>query len=267
MTGQIGLQRGLVFIASSLCLLTLAACDGKPCSEPPKYDEYDEEVREQIDDMLDDGDVYENQKERIFELDASLDPLREKMRAKREVVRTKMIDALVATEPKPDQFHALIDQMYGVIMPYAYASVDLMLKAHRMLTAEQRAGVTESWEEPPDPYTGSWAINRGIDAALLKIDATDEQKTLVLGWRDKMVTATDKLFKDQHAIRMRLIAQWKSSDPDSNVVRKDVDEAAGQISKFVHMFGGAAMEVTQSLTPAQRMWTNQQVNKLRRCPE
>lgn len=258
------------FPVALLTLLLVAAtlgCDGKPCSEKPEYAEYDEKVVDEIEDLLDDGDVHDRQKERVVALHAQMAPVRDEMRRKREGIRTRMIDELVAVEPDPKRFHALIDAMYDVIMPYAYLGVEMMLRAHRMLTAEQRGGIAETLAEPPDPYDGDWKVNRGIDAALFKIDATDEQKALVLGWRDKMVAATDKLLRDQHAQRMILLEEWLAPSPDRKRVRKHVDIAAKQISRFVHTFGDAAMEVTLALTPQQRMWTNQQVNKLRRCEE
>ncbi len=259
---------GLALAACALVLVaTTSACDGKSCSEKPDYPEYDEEVVEQIEDLLDEGDVYENQKARIVGLHAAMAPQRAKMRVAREGVRTKMIDELVALQPEPARFRSLIDQMYGIIMPYAYTGEAMMLKAHRMLTEEQRQGIAEPLAEPPDEYDGSFAVNRGIDAALLKIDATEAQEKLVYGWRDKMVKKTDQLYRDQHAQRMVLLEEWLSAKPDPKRVRKHVDIASQQIRTYVHTFGDGAMEITRALTPKQRLWTNQQVNKLRRCEE
>lgn len=254
-------------VLATLLALAALGCDGKPCSEPPDYAEADEEVRDAIDDLLDDGDVHEKQKERILALNESLAPARAKLRAKREILRAKIIDELVAVKPEPKQLHAHIEALRDVIMPYAYAGVGMALDAHRMLTAEQRDEIAKTWEEPPDEYTGSWAMNRAIDAALLKIDATDAQKALVESWRDRMVKKTDALLKDQHAVRLDLLVQWRAKKPDPTLVRSHVDRAADQIGRFVHLFADAAMEITAALTPQQRMWTNQQVNRLRRCPQ
>ena len=254
-------------VLATLLAFASLGCDGKPCSEPPDYAEADEEVRDAIDELLDDGDVHDKQKERILALNESLAPARTKLRSEREVLRTKIIDELVAVKPEPKELHAHIEALRDVIMPYAYAGVDLGLKAHRMLTAEQRDEIAKTWEEPPDDYTGSWTMNRAIDAALLKIDATDAQKALVESWRGRMVAKTDALLKSQHAVRLDLLVQWRAEAPDPQVVRTHVDRAAEQIDRFVHLFADAAMEITAALTPQQRMWTNQQVNRLRRCPK
>lgn len=243
------------------------ACDGKQCSEKPDYAEYDEEVVDALDDMLDDADAYDAQRERVFAINKSLDKDRAPFRVEREKIRASMVDALVAVTPDPPAFHALLDDMKAVFMKYVWVAIDAGIKAHRWFTNEQRRAMTKDWEEPPDPYEIPWTTKRAIDVAMLEIKATDAQKELVKGWRDKMEKDTDTLLKNQHAVRMKLIKQWHQTKIDPAAVHKDIAEGAGQISTFMHEFVDAAMEVTQALTPQQRLWTNKQVNKLRRCEE
>lgn len=252
----------LVFVA-----LGSIGCDGKPCTDKPDYSEYDEELDDALDDMLDEAEAYKKQRERVFLINKSLGPHRAPFRVSREELRAKMIDALVAVEPDPPGFHKLIDDMYGVFMKYVHVAISAGIKAHRWFTNEQRISMTEDWEEEPDPFEISWTTNRGIDLALLEISATDPQKKLIFAWRDKMEVKTNALLKDQHAVRMKLIKQWHATKIDPPVVRKHIDEGANQISTFMHIFADAAMEVTGALTPKQRLWTNKQVNKLRRCSE
>jgi Spy/CpxP family protein refolding chaperone len=261
-------RRAAVFLAAAFASVTLLmGCDGKPCQEVPDYSEEDEETREEIVDLLEEADVYDAQQQRILELNEKLDDDRTVFRKRYERIRVKLIDGLVAMEPKPENFKSNVDALHGVFMKYAHEAVGLALKAHRMLTTEQRQAIAEEWDDDPEDYDGSWAVDRGIDLALLKIDATDPQKELVWEWRDRMVEATDELYKDQNKLRKKLLVHWRSKKPDRKLVRKYVDEAGGQIKDFIHLFADGAFEITEELTPEQRMWTNKQVNKMRRCPQ
>lgn len=262
------LRAAAVFFTAAFAFsVLLLGCDGKPCQEVPDYQEEDEETREQIDDLLDEADVYDNQKERILALDDELDDDRKVFRHKYEVLRTKLIDGLVAMEPDAKAFHTHIDELHQIFMAYAHEAVQVALKAQRMMTAEQRKAIADEWDDDPEDYDGSWTVNRGIDLALLKINATDAQKKLVWSWRDKMVEATDKLYKDQNALRKKLLVHWRSPKPDRKMIRKYVDEAGDQIKAYIHLFADGAFEITESLSNEQRMWTNKQVNKMRRCPQ
>ena len=249
-----------------LAILFCMACDGKPCSQPPDYAKADEQVVESLDDMLKKGNAYENQRTRVLEINAGLDPNRRVFRRSYEHIRVRLIDQLVAVTPDVDVFHALLYDLHATFMRYVYAVIDVSVTAHRWFTNDQRKAMTKDWEEPPDDYTIPWSVKRGIDLAMLEIKATDEQKTQVKALRDDMEKKTDKLLKDQHAVRMKLIAEWHATKIDPAAVRTHIDEGALQISMFVHKFADHAFEVNAAFTPQQRMWTNKQVNKLRRCP-
>ncbi len=248
-----------------LALVLMSACDGKPCSPPPKYEEYDKEVVDALDDILDDADAYPNQRTKVFAINKNLDKDRAVFRIGYESLRSKLIDQLVAVEPQAATFHELLDDLKKVFMRYVYRAIDDSLPAHRFFTNVQRKAMTEDWEEPPDEYSVPWTTNRAIDVALIEISATDEQKAVVKGLRDKMEKDTNRLLKNQHAVRMKLIGQWHQTKIDPIAVRSHIDEGALQISTFMHQFTDAAFQVLGSLTPQQRLWTNKQVNKLRRC--
>ena len=247
--------------------LFLWACDGKPCTDPPKYDERDEELVERLDDMLDDADAYDHQKTRVLKINDGLDDDRVEFRKEYQRIRRRMVNELVAVKPDADVFHALLYDLHTVFMRYVYEVIDQSVKAHRWFTVEQRKAMTESWEEPPDDYKIPWSTKRAIDLAMIEIKATDPQKELVKKLRDDMEVRTDKLLKQQHAVRMELIREWHKKKVDPKVVRKLIDKGALQISLFMHTFTDSAYEVQHALTPQQRMWTNKQVNKLRYCQE
>lgn len=247
--------------------LLAVACDGKPCTKKPDYAEINKEVVDKLNEMLDDAEAYPNQREKVLAVNDALEKHRVPFRVGYETIRDQMIDQLVAVQPDPPAFHASIDAMKEIFMKYTYAVVDASLPAHRWFTTPQRVAMTKGWEEPPDEYSMPWSTKRAIDLAMVEIKATEEQKELVRGWRDKMEQRTKALYKDQHAVRMKIIAQWHAPEVDRKAVFAAFDEGAAQISSFMHEFGSAAMEVTAALTPEQRMWTNQQVNKLRRCAD
>lgn len=244
-----------------------SACDGKPCSDPPDYAENDEELIESLDDMLDKADAYDNQRKRVFGINEGLNPNRAVFRRGYEETRVRLIDQLVAVKPDVNVFHALLYQLQSVFMKYVYSVIDVSVTAHRMFTNEQRKAMTEDWEEPPDDYKIPWSTKRAIDLAMVEIKATDKQKELVAKHRDAMEKKTDKLLKSQHKVRMKLIGEWHKSKINPTNVRKHIDEGAHQISVFMHDFTDRAFEVNTALTPQQRMWTNKQINKLRRCPQ
>ena len=256
----------VLVVAALAALLTLgSACNGKQCSDPPKYEEYDEEVVKKLDDMLDDAKAYPGQRTRVLAINTGLSGHRAVFRTGYERIRPRLIDQLVAVELQPAVFHGLLRDLKKVFMTYVYAVIDDSLQAHRWFTTAQRKAMTKDWEEPPDDYTIPWTTNRAIDLAMFEISATDEQKALVKSLKASMEADTDRLLKNQHAVRMKLIAQWHSPTIDPPTVRKHIDEGAAQIAKFMHKFTDSAFAVAGSLTPEQRLWTNKQINRLRRC--
>ena len=260
-------MRGGHLFVLLLLFAMLSACDGKPCSDPPDYEEIDEELVEKLDDMLDDADAYDHQRTRVLAINTKLAAARVPFRGMYEQLRVKMIDELVAAQPEVTRFQSLLRKMKSGFMKYVYAVIDASIPAHRFFTMKQRQAMTEDWEEPPDEYKVGFTTNRGIDYALLKISATDHQKALVRGHRDALEIKANVLLKRQHAVRMKLIGQWHQKYIDRAMVRRHIDEGAHQIEQFMYDFSDAVFDVTRALNPDQRVWTNKQVNKMRRCTQ
>lgn len=254
----------------ALLLITLiaalnSACDGKPCAKPPDYAKYDQELDSALDELLDHATAYEHQRTRVAAINQRLAPARAQFRTQYERIRADMIDALVAVNPNAAVFRGHLTAMRSIFMAYVYQVIDASLPAHQFFTTAQRKAMTKPWEDPPEPFKLSWTTRRAIDLALVKISATDEQKARVATLQTDIEQSATKLLKDQHAVRMKLLGQWHQPIIDPTMVRRHIDEGAAQISTFLFRFADEAFEINNMLTPQQRMWTNQQINKMRRC--
>lgn len=91
-----------------------------------------------------------------------------------------------------------------------------------------------------------------VDDALDELDATAAQRERVQALTRDTLAAARPLGEQAQAARTTLIAEWKSSKPDSTRVHQLVDAQLESVRAFAHQLVDRAVEVHQLLTPAQR---------------
>lgn len=120
---------------------------------------------------------------------------------------------------------------------------------------------------PPDNHNLSEAqiqqrVNKGLDKALGKLDATDTQKVKVKAMAKDLIRKGRKV-KDSHKVtRDKLKAQWNSPRPDRKAVHKIVDTQLDVMKGFIHQVVDKVVDLHAVLTPEQRQELQQLGEKL-----
>lgn len=104
----------------------------------------------------------------------------------------------------------------------------------------------------PNPERAERFITWRVNEALDDLDATDEQRSRILGIKDRVVVDGKEVFKGHAETRTELRAQWAEDKPDAARVHAIIDERADAMRGFAHKFADAVLEVHAILTPEQR---------------
>ena len=253
-------------------LLTLFACsvfwgcNGEDCTEKPTVQEHHERSLEMVEEVLDEAEAFERQRKRALEINKSLDPDRKVMLEGHEKIRSKLIDELAAPKPNRKRFHDLIDSLAKVWMAYTFKTLNVTMDTHKMFTDEQREALAASVDAPPGKFK-PFMLNRALDVALFKIDATKPQRKMVWSLREKLVNEANSLYKKQPTIRKKMLALWRERDLDRDATLKLTARAGAQITTFVHALADGIFDVLETLKPDQRVFTDKQIRRMERCVE
>jgi len=112
--------------------------------------------------------------------------------------------------------------------------------------------VIELLEEPPEEFSLSFIVRRGIDVFLIQLDATGAQKTSFWNEVAALEKETNTLIRKNHAIRLAIGHEWVKKDIDKAFVRKKVTESADIITAFIHDQADRSLVIYNGFTRAQK---------------
>jgi Spy/CpxP family protein refolding chaperone len=245
--------RSTARLAASLLFIALAclaqACGKGDCPKPPEVVE--EETLERVDDLLDDGDVTDDQRARAMTLAKGLMPSMHRQRAEQGELFKGIMEELMTGKADPAKVEADTQKVMDSMRGFGHELVDVMAKVNAMLEPEQRAELVERFEEPKEPFEPGFKMNAGLKLALMKFDATDAQETIVYAQRDKLVALARGVLDKHHDKKMALVAAFKGEKMDAAAARALVDEDFALMGELAKGAAGAAVEIFSSMTPAQ----------------
>jgi Spy/CpxP family protein refolding chaperone len=103
-----------------------------------------------------------------------------------------------------------------------------------------------------DPAAVAAFVTDRVDDALDDVDATPEQRARVHAVKDRLLAAAQEARGKRGEHRAELLAAWRSEQPDAARLHALVDQHADELRALAHQAVDGAIEVHDTLTPAQR---------------
>lgn len=232
-------------------LLAAAGCEPK-CREVQPIAEVQADLRERVDDRLDDVDPSDAQRAKIQKLFAELRPALERLRAQTLPRQREVVAELRRAEPDRKRLALLIGQNVDATQEYIRALVDVLLRGHRVLTPAQRKVLAARAAEPSKAFEGSFWLDRAVDYLLLRIEANAEQRR----WFERIkvhLLARGRLLQRQvDAIRAEAAAEFAKDAPDPARVHAAFERGRGLARDALIELTGFYLLFASKLEPEQR---------------
>lgn len=103
-----------------------------------------------------------------------------------------------------------------------------------------------------DPAAIQAMITEHVEDTLDDLDATPAQRTAILAVKDRLVSKGMALHGDRQATHAAVLAEWTAEKPDAARLHALVDERADAFRALAHEAVDDAIQVHDTLTPAQR---------------
>ncbi len=103
-----------------------------------------------------------------------------------------------------------------------------------------------------DPAAVQAMITEHVEDTLDDLDATPAQRTAILGVKDRLVAKGLALHGDRKAIHESVLAEWNAEKPDAAKLHALVDQRVDAMRTLAHAAVDDAVQVHDTLTPAQR---------------
>ncbi len=236
-------------IASALLLAS--GCEPK-CRELQPIAEVQADVRERVDDRLDDVDASDAQRTRIHALFAELRPALERMRAQTTPLQRQIVAELRRGSPDRARLALLIGQNVDATQEYIRALVDVMLRAHRVLTPAQRKALAARAAEPSPPFEGSFWLDRAVDYLLLRIEANAEQRRWFDRIKQHLLARGRLLQRELDTIRVEAAAEFAKDAPDPVRVHASFERGRKIAGETLIDLAGFYLLFASKLAPDQR---------------
>lgn len=243
----------LPVVGLALIVLSLTGCGGRHGHGSRGWDAATVERRavDRVDWTLDEVDATEAQRVPIRQLARELVPRFVELRKEREAARETLIAELLSGKADGEQVQGLVGAQVEAHLKLGHEVGDQLLKAHAVLTPEQREALAERWPEP-EPFERPWMLDAIIERGLDRFDASDAQAELVMGHKEVLLGEVKELSAKRGRWRASLLGQWVSDKPDAEAVHAVIEEGGAAIRGLAQKATAAALELAPTLTPKQR---------------
>ena len=251
----------------ALLALTCSGCEAK-CREPPPISELHAQVRERVDDLLDEVDATPAQaKTARAAFDATLPALQRYRQETLPRQRLGMAE-LESDAPDREQLGRLIDESVAAWRIYARAVIDATLASHAAFDAEQRRAMAEkAGAERRDRFEGGFLFDRAFDYLLMRIDGTPEQSKLLMRIKGELSARGKVLNRQSDALRKEAFAELASERPNRARLDATLDLGADLMKKLFRDLAGYYLLFASKLTPRQRVLLKAEMIRFEPCPE
>jgi protein CpxP len=249
-----------------LAVLFAAGCTAE-CRELEPVAEVRQNLREQVDERLDEVDVSEAQRTRIQALFARALPARMQFRKETVPLLHQLVSELRRDAPDRQVQAALIAQLADSGEHYGQLVADIMIQAHAVLTPAQRKKLAVKSSEPSPAFDGSWFLDRGIDLLMLRIHANDAQEALVDRMKQRFVQQARAVQRKLDTLRVEAAAEFIKDKPDPVRIHATLKRARVEAERFMIEIAGYQQLLASKLDSRQRMLLNAELVRLEVCPE
>lgn len=256
-----GVLAMLLFVGLGLGA-TVALADSKQ-DKGERAQRHEARMVERLNDVLDDIDATDAQRGVVFSELGKLRPEAQKLRVLKKAHRQELLAQALSPAPNIDRVHKIIEESSTMTLAMAHKAVDRMLVIHASLSSAQRDELAKQWDMPAREFKGSWFIDRGLDRALNRIDATDAQRKRAEASKESMVKDAGALMKSLEPMRAQVLTQWRAQKPDAKIIHTTLDKAALLITQFAHDGADEVIGFSSTLNKEQRERIQAQVEKMK----
>ena len=254
---RLGLLVGAVAFGCSGC--------APKCRETEPIAEVREQMRERIDDRMDDADADDAQIAKVQKAFEATLPALQRFRAETQPREREAMAELRREAPDREKLARIIDLNVEAWERYARTLVDAMLVAHPAFRPSQRKAMADEASKPSDRFDGSFMLDRAVDYLLLRIDATPEQSKLVMRIKGELITRGRKLRQQVDALRSEAFYELAADKPDRERAYASVARAGGLARGLFRDLAGYYLLLSSKLSPRQRLLLQAEMVRFEPC--
>jgi Spy/CpxP family protein refolding chaperone len=246
---------------------SLLVCGCEPeCYPVDPISKVRSDLKERVDDELENADVTDSQRTKIQKLFETTVPVLERLRAETTPRQREILGELKRDAPDRAKLAVMLNANIDAGERYVHFLIDVMLKAHAVLTPEQRKKLASEAAKPSESFEGSWLIDRGVDYFLSHIDATPEQRTLVERIKQHLLKSGRELQRKSDALRAEGAHEFAKDVPDAARMHDTVTRGRAYAREMVFNLSGYYLLLASKLDPRQRALLNAELVRFEPCP-
>ena len=235
------------------------------CREVEPISKVREQLRERIDDRMDDADASPAQVAKVEAAFEATLPALERFRADTHPREREAMAELRRDQPSRERLGAIIDHNVTAWESYARALADAMLVAHPSFGKEQRKAMADEASKPSDRFEGSFWLNRAVDYLLMRIDANDEQTRLVMRIKGELVARGRKLRQQADMLRAEAFHELAEDKPDRARVYATIGRGGELARALFRDLAGYYLLLSSKLSPRQRVLLEAEMVRFEPC--
>lgn len=251
-------------LAAVAVVLGCVGCEPK-CREVEPIAEVRAQMRERIDDQLDDVDANAAQVAKVKAAFEATLPALERFRDETLPREREAMAELRRDEPSRERLGQIIDHNVASWERYARSLVDAMLVAHPAFRAAQRKAMADEASEPSERFEGSFLLDRAVDYLLMRIDATEEQTRLVMRIKGELIARGRKLRQQADMLRSEAFHELAKDTPDRARVYGTIARGGELARALFRDLAGYYLLLSSKLSPRQRVLLRTEMVRFEPC--
>jgi hypothetical protein len=223
------------------------------------------QMRERIDDRMDDADADDAQIAKVQKAFEATLPALERFRAETQPREREAMAELRRDAPDREKLALIIDHNVAAWERYARSLVDAMLVAHPAFQPAQRKAMADEASKPSDRFEGSFLLDRAVDYFLMRIDATAEQRALVMRIKRELLARGRKLRQQVDMLRAEAFRELAKDAPQRERVYATIARS-GELARGVFRdLAGYYLLLSSKLSPRQQQLLQAEMVRFEPC--
>lgn len=112
-----------------------------------------------------------------------------------------------------------------------------------------------------DPDRARKFATRKVNSALDDLDASEEQRALVLKTKDRLFDDGLALRTQARGDRQQVLEQWEADTPDAASLHTLIDTRVDTVRAFAHTVADELVQIHAALTPSQRAQVSKRIRE------
>jgi Spy/CpxP family protein refolding chaperone len=244
-----------VLVVAALALAAGSAFAGGAWQRDPeaRAQHMRERMWEHLDDVMDEIDADDKQRAAIEAIVKGLEPTWTASHKLRREARQAIKAELLKDRPDLQKVHDTVNTSSEQMTADAHKLADAALKAHAVLTADQRAELVVMFGQPRHTWDGSTTrLDMALELGLARLNATDAQRALVAKHKAELLPVVKKAHEQAQAARATIVAELAKDKPDAGLIHATIDDVSVNLTGVAHQAVEVAGELWAAATPDQR---------------